>query len=285
MNIQPIKLSSSKLDKKCFISLKTNTKLDSFISNTGGFLPATKIMVTGDPGVGKTTLLLYIQSMLSKHKSLFVSAEMGKVGMSKYGKKFPQFNELDMIFAEDYVDNLLYTFEEVLKNTYHVVMIDSWFALVKLIQITTQKTFSEVENQILEICNRHCQLNNTTFIIIQQVNKAGGFVGKNTLKHLVDSALHIKFDVNKNRYLEFSKNRDGDINEKLYFNVEKNNPQINFTTVSPAIRITFAMQQKAIRIVKKQKVANHFTLADELGIDLDSAYKLAKELKVYESND
>ena len=60
----------------------------------------------------------------------------------------------------------------------------------------------------------------TAFVTILQLSKGGQFVGSNKLKHMTTSMMHLDWEGGENgrRYLEFSKNRVGAVNKKLYFN-------------------------------------------------------------------
>jgi predicted ATP-dependent serine protease len=61
----------------------------------------------------------------------------------------------------------------------------------------------------------------TSFLCIQQVNKGGNFVGSNKLKHNTTGMMEIRFDEDGNRYLEFSKNRRGEVQKKLFFSLKE----------------------------------------------------------------
>jgi predicted ATP-dependent serine protease len=87
-------------------------------------------MCTGDPGVGKTTLLLHTLSCLQianpDIKCLFISAEMSKIQMFKYTKRFPVFGNVDTIFTSDYMDfNTKDVIEHLLHKGYDYVLMDS----------------------------------------------------------------------------------------------------------------------------------------------------------------
>ena len=63
----------------------------------------------------------------------------------------------------------------------------------------------------------------TTFVTILQLSKGGTFVGSNKLKHMATAMMQLEWDGNENngrRFMEFSKNRTGMVNKKLYFNFD-----------------------------------------------------------------
>ena len=69
----------------------------------------------------------------------------------------------------------------------------------------------------------------TCFVTILQVNKGGQFAGSNKLKHLATSMMHMDWEGGENgrRYIEFSKNRVGQVNKKLYFSFGDTGLQFN----------------------------------------------------------
>ena len=62
----------------------------------------------------------------------------------------------------------------------------------------------------------------TSFLLIQQVTKAGDFVGSNKLKHMTDAMLEMRKESDRDgggTYLEFTKNRNGSVNKRLSFSL------------------------------------------------------------------
>ena len=285
--VKPIRLTPQTINPLFLKPFKTKTNVDKLISKDGGFLPSTKTMVLGDPGVGKTTLLLYLLSLLKDRKTLFVSAEMGKIGISKYCKTFPQFYDIDMVFTEDYPNSVTGMFDGVLKNGYDLVIIDSWFDLIRD-AANAGELYSETELRLHNILDNNCRTasNNagkyTSFLIIQQVTKKGQFVGKNTLKHLVDATLHIEF-VKNERVMYYSKNRDGDTNRKMSITLDANSFKFEELIDTPKVttnKITFNIEQKAARMIKIKEYISATALEEEFNLDYEDAYQLAERLRL-----
>ena len=88
---------------------------------------------------------------------------------------------------------------------------------------------NKVESWLLDLLDKHNKgfndaEKNTAFICIQQMTKAGEFAGSNRLKHMTTSMCALKFDGrgrDAERYIEFSKNRRGEVGEKIYFNLSR----------------------------------------------------------------
>jgi len=230
VNVKTVKMSDLSFDKKLFIPMVTKTKVDKFFSAEGGVMPGTNIVCTGDPGVGKTTVLLDIVADLHKigKKVLFISGEMNAIDMVGYCKRFPKFNDLDILFMGDYTEHNPDTvIKQALAPGYDVVLIDSLAEVADMYVDFNGGTAKGATNKLLGLMEEHNLGNNdsktnTTFLIIQQVTKSGGFVGSNKIKHMVTGMMHLKFE-NSERYLVFSKNRRGGNGNKIYFNLNTHN--------------------------------------------------------------
>ena len=79
MSIKTVKMNDLSFSKGLFKPMRTKTKVDEFFSSDKGVMPGTNIVVTGDPGVGKTTVLLDVLADLQKggKKCLFISPSGG----------------------------------------------------------------------------------------------------------------------------------------------------------------------------------------------------------------
>ena len=92
-SIKLIKMQDLTFDDGLFIPIKTKTLIDSILSTEGGIFPGTNTIVIGDPGVGKSTVLLdWIADFQRQGKKvLFVSGEMNEIDMYGYVNRFPKF--------------------------------------------------------------------------------------------------------------------------------------------------------------------------------------------------
>jgi len=210
--------------------MQSGTVLDSLISHEKGIPAATNIMVIGDPGVGKTTVLLdLLASTQNKNKAkrcLFISGEMGKKQMFKYTQRFPQFGIIDTMFVSDYTNhNTKDVIEQLLTIGYDIVLIDSIAEVIEGVRDDNGWDRKTAESWLVDICtqnNKGWNTNNcyTTFLLIQQVTKSGVFVGSNKLKHLMDASAEIRRESDRSgggSYIMFNKNRNGMVDKKLYF--------------------------------------------------------------------
>ena len=78
-------------DNSLFVPMPTGKKVDSLFSSEGGLMKGTNYAFVGDPGVGKTTVLLdMLADMQAKgQKVLFISGEMNRIDMVGYVKRYP----------------------------------------------------------------------------------------------------------------------------------------------------------------------------------------------------
>lgn len=222
------KLDELNIDDSLFNSLPTNTIFDQFCSTEGGFLPGTNIMAAGAPGVGKTTVLLELLSKLhdSGKRVLFISAEMNQIDMARYLKRFPNWGQLPILFLSDYTESCpKQVIEYVLNEGYDLVLTDSYTEVNDTIKEECNMTRGKTEKWFLDLMTQHNKGGNqkkiyTTFVTILQLSKGGNFVGSNKLKHMTTAMMSLDWDGNENsgrRYMEFSKNRTGQVGKKLYF--------------------------------------------------------------------
>lgn len=216
------KLSNLFVNEDMLKQHKTNTILDTMFSHEGGIPVGTNIMCTGDPGVGKTTLLMHalsnLQSVNPHTRCLFMSAEMSKIQVFKYMKRFPEFSNLETMFTSDYLGvNTKSVIEKLLASGYDYVLMDSLVEIIDGVKEDCGWSQARAEKWLIDLCVKHNEANNeskryTTFLLIQQVTKNGIFVGSNKLKHITDAHLEMKRDSDNDgggTYLMFSKNRNG----------------------------------------------------------------------------
>lgn len=231
---QKVKVSLTKLDDlniddSLFHSMETGTVFDKVLSTDGGFMPGTNIMAAGAPGVGKTTVLLEMLAKLHEagKKVLFISAEMAQIDMARYLKRFPNWGQLPILFLSDYVEECPQTvIEQVLAEGWDVVLTDSYTEVNDTVKEACNLTRSKTEKWFLDLMIKHNKAENkgkkyTCFVTILQLSKGGTFVGSNKLKHMTTSMMHLDWEGGENgrRFLEFSKNRVGAVNKKLYFSI------------------------------------------------------------------
>ena len=226
-----VKMDNIKFNDDLFIPIKSKTIVDSLLSTEGGVFPGTNTVVIGDPGVGKSTVLLDLLAQYNKDgkKVLFISGEMNEIDMYGYVKRYPSFGQLPIMFMNDYTDCPKEAVEQVLDQGYDVVLIDSWAEVTALVKDQMGWARNKVESWLLDLLEKNNKANNqankhTAFICIQQMTKQGEFAGSNRIKHMTTAMAALRFDgrgADAERYIEFSKNRRGSVGDKIYFSLNR----------------------------------------------------------------
>ena len=225
------RLNDLDIDPRMLETMPSGIELmDEFISHEGGVPCSTNIMVIGDPGVGKTSILLDTLSSIEKsgRKCLFISGEMGRKQMFKYTKRFKQFGCVTTLFLSDFLEfNSKDVVEQVLSKGFDCVLIDSIAEIVDSVRDDNKWDRKTAESWLVDTCVKNNKGENveekfTSFLLIQQVTKAGDFVGSNKLKHMTDAMLEMRKESDRDgggTYLEFTKNRNGSVNKRLSFSL------------------------------------------------------------------
>ena len=233
LNIVPIKMKDIEFDPSIFNPMITGTPIDKMFSSKGGIFPATNYMIVGDPGIGKSTLTLDILSNVKKNrpdaKLLFISGEMTRIDMYDYVKRYPKFGEIDTIFLGEYLDqNPKAVIEHVFNEGYDLILTDSFVEVQESVKEACSMTSKGAEKWLIDQMVINNQGSNklkkfTSFLMIQQVTKGGGFVGSNKLKHNTTGMMEIRYsnEFSGDRYIKFTKNRRGCEHDKLYFSLDQ----------------------------------------------------------------
>lgn len=220
-------MSDLEFDPFLFVTMKTGKAIDDLLSADGGFPRSTNFMLVGDPGVGKSTVSMDILSDLKSngYSVLFISGEMDRVDLYGYVKRYPKFGNLDILFLGEYVDsNPREVIESMLNRGYDVVLIDSFVEVQDTVKEALGITSNSAEKWLIDVMRKHNAGNNdvgvyTSFLCIQQVTKEGVFVGSNKLKHNTTGMMELRFSDDGRRYAMFTKNRRGNVNIKLYYDL------------------------------------------------------------------
>lgn len=230
-----VKMRDVQFDKDLFINFRTLTILDNLLCSYQGLPKGVNYMIIGDPGVGKTTIILDMLANIRKAQPsariLFISAEMNEIDLAIYVERFPKFGDLDILFIEGGFDECGHSWQTVadtLDDGWDIVAIDSFHELQGIVKEEENVTNKRAESMLLSLIKQQNKAQNdrgvnTTFLTIQQVTKSGAFVGSNRLKHMITAMMELRLDNPKNiysdRYITFSKHRRGDVGVKLYYNL------------------------------------------------------------------
>jgi DNA repair protein RadA/Sms len=236
------KLNQLDIDKRMLESMETGINvIDELFSHEYGIPCASNIMAIGDPGVGKTTVMLDIISSIQNkgRKCLFISGEMGRKQMFKYTERFKQFGIVDTLFTSDYMQyNTKDVVEQALNLGYDCVLIDSIAEIIEGCRDDNGWDRKTAESWLVEVCIRNNKGENkegkfTSFLLIQQVTKQGEFVGSNKLKHMTDALLEMRRESERDgggTFMKFDKNRNGEANMRLSYTLSNNRIEYGLIT-------------------------------------------------------
>ena len=187
----------------------------------GGIVPGSLILIGGDPGIGKSTLLLQVSGQLSSehHRVLYVSGEESATQIKMRAERLDVAADDFYIYPETNMDSIKDTIRE-LKPEY--VVIDS----VQTMQATDVTSAIGSVPQIREVTAQLMQIaksNNITIFVVGHVTKGGAIAGPKILEHMVDTVLYFEGDLHHTyRILRSVKNRFGSTNELGIFEMHTN---------------------------------------------------------------
>jgi len=205
----------------------------------GGIVPGTLVLLGGDPGIGKSTLLLQVAEKLSTSGGtvLYISGEESERQIKLRGERLRIEAESLLLLPETNLENILREVDRVKPSA---IIVDS-----------IQTTFSsEIESapgsisQIREVAAQFLLLAKTRSIpvfLIGHVTKEGSIAGPRALEHIVDTVLYFEGERHHNhRIVRATKNRFGAANEVGVFEMTSSglrpvaNPSQMFLAERPA---------------------------------------------------
>ena len=186
----------------------------------GGIVPGSLVLVGGDPGIGKSTLLLQVCQKLAQERSvLYISGEESLSQIKLRANRMGEFQENLKLLCETNLD----TIRNVIENRKpELVIIDS-------IQTMYSEDVSSAPgsvSQVRESTHVFMQLAKglgITIFIVGHVTKEGTVAGPRVLEHMVDTVLYFEGDRHASyRILRGVKNRFGSTNEIGVFEMRQN---------------------------------------------------------------
>jgi DNA repair protein RadA/Sms len=157
----------------------------------GGLVAGSVTLIAGQPGIGKSTLLLQISVALCKHaKVLYVSGEesVRQIGIraERLGAKHQSLQLAAGTSAEDIAATIL-------KGDYDAVVVDSIQTITVSNVASMAGTVSQITNSTYVLMNAAKQ-SNTAVILVGHVTKEGSIAGPKVLEHVVDVVLQLEGD-------------------------------------------------------------------------------------------
>ncbi len=177
----------------------------------GGLVEGGVILIGGDPGIGKSTLLLQVLCHLGKsNQAIYVSGEESPQQIAMRAKRLGLDASEVELFAEINLEKILATLQS---NKPNIAVIDS-------IQTVYSEELQSAPGSVAQVRECSAQLTRlakqlgVTVILVGHVTKEGALAGPRVLEHIVDTVLYFEGDQNSTfRLIRAFKNRFGAVNE------------------------------------------------------------------------
>ncbi|MBB5181760.1 DNA repair protein RadA/Sms [Planomicrobium koreense] len=182
----------------------------------GGIVPGSLVLIGGDPGIGKSTLLLQVSAMLANNgnRVLYISGEESirqtKLRAERLDASSPEL----FIYAETNLELIHHTIEDVAPD---FVIIDSIQTVYHPEVTSAPGSVTQVRESTAELM-RIAKTKNIAIFLVGHVTKEGQIAGPRILEHMVDTVLYFEGERHHTyRILRSVKNRFGSTNEIAIF--------------------------------------------------------------------
>ena len=176
----------------------------------GGLVAGSLILVGGEPGIGKSTLMLQIALNLKGMKVLYITGEESEQQIKMRAERIGMNNPECYILAETHTQSIFQHIEKLLPQ---LVIIDSIQTTYTDIIDSSAGSISQIRETAGEF-QKYSKLTNTPVILIGHITKEGSLAGPKVLEHMVDTVLQFEGDRNYGyRILRSTKNRFGSTSE------------------------------------------------------------------------
>ena len=205
-NNKPKQISKISTDDTTRINL-SDKELNRVLG--GGLVPGSVVLIGGEPGIGKSTLLLQI-SLNLKLKVLYVTGEESLQQIKLRSNRINSDSNECYVFNETNVESIT---NQINKINPDLVVIDSIQTLHTNILASSPGSVSQIKESTSCFLN-FAKKTSIPFLIVGHITKDGGIAGPKVLEHMVDVVLHFEGDKNHiYRILRSKKNRYGSTSE------------------------------------------------------------------------
>lgn len=176
----------------------------------GGLVPGSLILIGGEPGIGKSTLMLQIAVKSKGLKVLYVSGEESEKQIRMRGERIGFGSQSCFILCETNTQNIFKQIEQIEPD---MVIVDSIQTLHTSYIESSPGSISQIRECTAELM-RFAKESSTPVFLIGHITKDGSIAGPKVLEHMVDTVLQFEGDRNHvYRLLRSVKNRFGSTNE------------------------------------------------------------------------
>lgn len=177
----------------------------------GGIVPGSVVLIGGDPGVGKSSILLQVMCHLStQQKVLYVTGEESLQQVASRARRMQLPDEHLRLYTETDVENITIAAEKELPK---IMVVDS----IQTMQLAEVSSAAGGVSQVRETAaylTRYAKQNNVAIFLVGHVTKSGEVAGPRVLEHIVDTVVFLEGQSDSRfRTLRAIKNRFGAVNE------------------------------------------------------------------------
>lgn len=185
-----------------------NSELDRVLG--GGLVPGSIVLIGGEPGIGKSTLMLQIALKAKKYKTLYISGEESEQQIKMRAERIGFEKTECYILTETSTQSI---FQHIGNINPDIVIVDSIQTLNTSIIDSSSGSISQIKECAAEM-HRYAKQTNTPVFLIGHITKDGTIAGPKILEHMVDTVLQFEGDRNHIfRILRSTKNRFGSTSE------------------------------------------------------------------------
>jgi DNA repair protein RadA/Sms len=185
----------------------------------GGLVPGSLVLIGGEPGIGKSTLVLQVVLNLKNKRTLYVSGEESVKQLKLRAERLKYDNPDCYIVSETSLEQIFVHIQNINPD---IVIIDS-------IQTVSTELIESSPGSVSQVreCAAHllkfCKTSGTPVLLIGHINKEGSIAGPKVLEHIVDTVLQFEGDQHyMYRILRSIKNRFGSTSELGIFEMQQN---------------------------------------------------------------
>ena len=212
-------LPSSKVQNLSEIKSQNNNRLSTGLSELdrtlgGGLVDGSVVLIGGDPGIGKSTLILQaIATINASSTTLYVSGEESAEQVSDRAIRL-EIKEDILFIGETHLEKII----KISKDTRpKVIVIDSIQTMVTDLSNSAPGSVTQVRDCAAQL-TQYAKQTNTILLMIGHVTKGGALAGPRILEHMVDAVLYFEGDAGgRYRIIRAVKNRFGAVNEISVF--------------------------------------------------------------------
>ncbi len=177
----------------------------------GGIIMGSAILIGGDPGIGKSTLLLQAISHLSQQlKVLYVTGEESPQQITLRARRLGLPEKHLWLLADTHVETIL---NHIQKEKPRVIVIDSIQTMHTSLLSSAPGSVGQVRESAMQLVS-YAKQTETALFLVGHVTKEGSLAGPRVLEHMVDTVLYFEGEQdNRHRIIRAVKNRFGAVNE------------------------------------------------------------------------